>query len=259
MGFKQFISKYGLLLGVTLAAIDIWRSYFSPLQHQYFNESQGNKYTRDIWYISSILMSVLFFIFSIIINNLSVNVLIFTIAFYRSTDILVSIFRIAISGQFGNTPNYCLERNKIMRNILATLVNYVEFVFWYSSIYFILGTYDISQFSTQITSPLSFVLSFTTLTTIGYGNIAPQEFKSAFFCSMEALSSIVILSIVIGSLSGLANSPSPASVFNEQKNELSLTPLSEPTKLSPNNALWIIHRAIGFVIFFLMSLCFLFA
>lgn len=194
------------LLDGFLLVLDVWRSYASPLQHPYFSNApdvaQRNK--RDTAYVISLALSVFSFIIAINADSIWWRTIVCSVSLYRAIDILISLLRIGVSGLYGAVPGTRLARKKIMRNTLAVLINYVELAFWYAALYYIHGSRFPNEYNVSMTAPLSFVLSFTTATTIGYGNIAPQGFVAAALCYAQALTCLLLISFVIGNLIGLA-------------------------------------------------------
>lgn len=239
------LSKYGLLLGGFLLILDVWRSFASPMQHPALTtKSSNSRNRRDGLYLASVVFSVFVFILVSHLNHTFLSFLLIGIALYRVTDILLALARIAVVGAFGAIPAYQLSRAKVMRNTLAVLMNYFELVFWYGAVYFFLAIHHPNDFFSpgSITPALALILSFTTLTTIGYGNIAPQGFTAALLCLMQALTAIVTLSCVIGSLVSLISSSNkpetPEAQDSFDQDEL----LREPPWLPCGSATWFTQR-----------------
>ena len=252
-----FIEEYGLLLGLFLATLDAWRSYASPFQHPLFaakSDAGRPGGRRDPWYLGSLLASATLFLVTSELRSKAFALLAVTFSLYRCIDLLVSLGRIAVVGGFGDTPTYRLDRKKVMRNTLAVLINYVELVFWYATIYLVLARSRPDEFysaTTSTTPSLAFILSFTTITTIGYGNIAPQKIISGFLCGIEALTALVMVSAVIGSLVSLAASsisaPTTVEEHTVRSSAAKLIAKSEPSRLTHSSFIWSIQRVLVFL------------
>ena len=258
-----FIEEYGLLLGLFLAVLDAWRSYASPLQHPVFSgKSDPGKPggRRDRWYLVSLLASASLFLLTSELRFRAFALFAVALSLYRCIDLLMSLGRIAVVGGFGDTPAYRLDRKKIMRNTLAVLVNYVELVFWYATIYLTLARNRPDEFysaTTSVTPSLAFILSSTTITTIGYGNIAPQRMISGFMCGTEALTALVMVSSVIGSLVSLAASSVSATAAIEQStassSSVKFTGRTDPSRLTASSFIWSIQRGLVLLLLLVAS------
>jgi hypothetical protein len=256
----SFIKENGLLLGGFLAITDLWRSYSSPLQHPFLDKPKDSKIRgsrRDTLYLFNLLLSGLVFAVACRSSTRWIQMMLVATALYRSVDLLIALLRIAVIGAFGLVPSYKLNRVKIMHNTLAVFVNYVELVFWYAAVYAALSIKNTSQFypTTGISPALCLILSFTTLTTIGYGNIAPQKMVSGLICSLEAFTAIVMLSCVVGSLVSLSASNPSTATPSEAEGKESETIIAlpgvrrEPLNLPSNNWEWVLQRAATLAIF----------
>lgn len=259
MAVSRFTHKYGLLLGGFLEVADLWRSYSSPLQHVALTtpsdpQSAGSR--RDLLYLASLIMSIAAFVATSSTSSPTLRAVAMGTALYRASDLLVALGRIAIVGAFGSVPTYNLKRAKVMRNTLASLVNYVELTFWYAAVYVAVASQHPLEFSYTgefFTPAFGFILSFTTLTTIGYGNVAPQGWFAAILCWMEALTALVLLSCVVGSLVSLAASGSDLELNASTSKEHPAENQMDPSRLPTRWFVWLVQRALTLGVFIAAS------
>jgi hypothetical protein len=239
------------LLKWFLLIIDGWRAFASPLHHPYFSRASasGGGSKRDGVYVLSLAMSLIVFVGVTHTETIRYRAFLGAMCCYRSCDILVSLLRIGVTGNYGLKSGTALRRPKIMRNTLAVLINYVELVFWFGAIYLMHGMRYPTEYSVPMNASLAFVLSFTTATTIGYGNIAPQGFFSAAICYIQALTCIVLLSFVIGNLIGLTIATQSEEKSNDSTND-NAAASRDPLNLPSSTRTWLIQRTVVALTFY---------
>lgn len=113
------------------------------------------------------------------------------------------------------------ELNK--RLILTTFMGFIEMVFWDGIVLFGIellgyGQFKESLFSndTVFNAPVhALQTSMSTITTIGYGTYAPNCWVTTNLCFMETLTGIVMLTLVVSSVIGIANQDVPYPMAKE--------------------------------------------
>lgn len=252
MAYQQ-AREHSLLLWLVLEAMDIWRSYASPLQHPWFRRPKlpSHRARRDVPYLASFLTSMAIFVTLQYYDSLVFYIGMTALCLFRATDILVSLTRIAVVGSYGQTPAYRLNRLRVMRNIVAIFMNYIELIFWYSSVYLCLSACKPAEFNEPLTPPLALVLSFSTISTVGYGNVAPQGMLAALLSAAQAITAVVALSSVVGSLINLSASPNRGA--NQATEGKGTDTFPDSMRLSGRSVVWLIQRVIVFAGFLTLS------
>lgn len=126
-------------------------------------------------------------------------------ALYRSLDLLLTTIRTGVFFSFrGDTQINKQPIWRIRRLLAGFLLAYVELVFWFAVIYLFIGLEFPCQFVDKIEKVHQGLnLSFTTITTIGYGRYTPDRMFSVVLAFMQALIGIILLTTVFGALVAL--------------------------------------------------------
>lgn len=138
--------------------------------------------------------------------------LLFFLAAYRVVDIFIVGVSNSPIGLSGVTPDKrTAELNK--RLILTTFLGFIELVFWHGVLLFGIELLGVGQFKESFfsngslaTAPVhALQTSMSTITTIGYGTYGPNCWLTVALCFFETLTGIVLLTLVVSSLIGVAN------------------------------------------------------
>ncbi len=88
--------------------------------------------------------------------------------------------------------------------LLGVLFNYVELIMWFTIIYRQISLTSACQFAETITRmDQAFNLSFSTMTTIGYGKYGPNGMVSDILAFLQVATSMTLLVLVVGSVLAL--------------------------------------------------------
>jgi hypothetical protein len=121
-------------------------------------------------------------------------------AFYRCADIFITLVRTGVFFSFRGDVRINQEPLwRVQRVLVGVMSNYIELVAWFAILYFQLAATSPCQF----TMPIRFIhqavnLSFTTMTTIGYGVYSPNALLSTVLTFWQALAGVTLLAIVVG-------------------------------------------------------------
>jgi hypothetical protein len=131
---------------------------------------------------------------------------------YRAGDIFIMLMRTGVFFSFRGDIRINQEPLwRVQRTLVGVMSNYIELVGWFAVVYFQLAATSECQFNT----PIYFIhqalnLSFTTMTTIGYGVYAPNSLLSTVIAFWQALAAITLLAIVVGVIIALLISARPS-------------------------------------------------
>lgn len=200
-----------------LSATYVWTNYFSLTSFPFFRPEAFNenrtKPSRGLGRREAITLVALVFAIAFFwsidswdyapwIQSLAAGV-----AVYRILDLCISLFRIGVAGSI-RTSEETVEQlgpNRIMRVLLLALSNYLELLFWFAIIYFVLDAGPGNHFCPRVDGRSEvFFVSMTTMTTVGYGNIHPRTEWSLGFTTTQAVLGLLILVIVVGRMVALA-------------------------------------------------------
>jgi inward rectifier potassium channel len=121
------------------------------------------------------------------------------------------------SGRFDNTY-YHLMRMKWWQFMILIMVSYLILTCFFASLYCLVGVHHLVGF-TPSTSCQNFLeacfFSTQTLTTVGYGRIAPEGIPANIIASIESLTGLLSFAIISGLLYGRFSQPVARVVFSE--------------------------------------------
>ena len=130
------------------------------------------------------------------------------VAIFRIVDLAFTLLSLGVLG-FIRRPLqvYDISQYRVQHHILSILVNYIELLFWFAALYV-----SASQlYPTSFLPPTfgdtgwgAFLLSASTITTVGYGNVAPQGGIASVLAASEAVLGVISIAMVIGTLVGLS-------------------------------------------------------
>jgi Ion channel len=124
---------------------------------------------------------------------------------YRAVDLFISLGRTGVFLSFRGDVKLKEEPIwRVQRALLGVMVNYVELIMWFTVIYRQLSLTSPCEFSEHIVRvDQAFNLSFSTMTTIGYGKYAPDGIVSNLLAFFQVLIGVILLVLVVGSVLAL--------------------------------------------------------
>jgi hypothetical protein len=132
-------------------------------------------------------------------------------ALYRATDLWVTLVRTGVFFSFRGDVQVKQEPPwRLQRVLLGVMMNYVELIMWFAIVYYQLATTSPCQFHDEIRHiHQALNLSFSTMTTIGYGLYSPNSLLSTVIALWQAVTGIALLAIVVGVLIALLTRDQP--------------------------------------------------
>lgn len=134
-------------------------------------------------------------------------------ATFRAFDVLVVFFSLGVFQRLGEKTLTDLSSQppRLQRHLVTVLLVYVELLFVYATMYLWVGTHQAGAFSSPVAcSSQAFAISFMTMTTIGYGNIAPVSGWALGLATAQALTAILGVVVYIASVITLLRGGQPA-------------------------------------------------
>ncbi len=104
--------------------------------------------------------------------------------------------------------------------VITTFLFYTSLNFVFAFIYLLIGTDEKNFGGMNLSNPQTqfwdaFFFSAQTLTTVGYGRIAPLSFSASWVASIESLIGLMIFAIITGLLYGRFSRPNPRILFSK--------------------------------------------
>jgi hypothetical protein len=129
-------------------------------------------------------------------------------ALYRCMDLIITLVRTGVLLSFrGDVPLRDAPRWLVQRILLGVLLNYAEIILWFTVIYRQLSLTSPCQFAEPLTRiSQAFNLSFSTMTTIGYGKYGPNGMVSNLLAFTQVTASLILLALVVSSVLALLTS-----------------------------------------------------
>jgi hypothetical protein len=125
----------------------------------------------------------------------------FAYSTWRALDLFALSLRLPVFG-LKNSPdtNEKMDLHRIQRRFILSLMHLVELIFNYAVIYWMLS-YKADRFKDPLTLPAhALQLSFSTLTTIGYGTYAPVSRLSTAAAMLESLTGLLWIGGIIAKM-----------------------------------------------------------
>ena len=187
-----------------------------PLRTSGSHTSQAQQKNRDIFILAMLMGSIISVLFCYWLTPTRTCFTIQSIAafaLYRWIDVLIATIRTGVFFSFRGDIQINEEPSwRVRRVLLGVIFNYIELIMWLTIIYFQIALTSPNQFTDNITYiHQALNLSFSTMTTIGYGKFGPNLMFSTILTLVQALTGIILLTLVIGSLLALLtrdNNPS---------------------------------------------------
>jgi hypothetical protein len=179
-----------------------------PLRLSVHNSPELQQRNRDIFIVLMLTGSIMAVVFCYFIKPASPCIgiqLTAAFAFYRWLDLFITISRTGVFLSFRGDIQINKEPSwRVRRVILGVIFNYIELIMWFTIIYFQIALTSKCQFYEEITQiHQALNLSFSTMTTVGYGKYGPNQMLSTILTFLQALTGIILLTLVIGALLAL--------------------------------------------------------
>ena len=211
-------SGQGFLLGLLDSVTHTWVSRISlisipplrPKGEKFEGELQRN---RDVFVSSMLALALGSFLALYFCQGPQLHAILHWVAafaIYRAFDLALTVIRIGVFFSFrGDVKIAEVQAWRVQRILVGVLMNYVELVFWYSLIYYDLSLQCTKQFHPDIRNlHQAFSLSFSTMTTVGYGLYAPDSMVSNLVAFAQSLTGLILIANAVGSLVAILTSKS---------------------------------------------------
>lgn len=222
-------NRNGPLLSIAWALITIWKRYvvlwgWTPLFDRSRSPARHRRTVIDLCWSGMLLVSVMSFCFfaheqasEAYRSAPKVLCALTALAAFRAFDLLVNA---AAYAPFGPTTwgGRYRNRDEHCRVLLLTMMNFIELIFWYSVLFTYLAWFQEANFlyPGRDTTPVkpfvvqhAFLLAISTITTVGYGTVAPNDMLTTMVAAFEAVSGLLLIAVGIASSVSLAVSSSP--------------------------------------------------
>jgi hypothetical protein len=125
-------------------------------------------------------------------------------ALYRVLDIAITLGSIGIFGALREGIEVeDLPRHHVQRMLIASLLSYIELMFWFALMHQWIASMHPDQYATALNGRKpAFFVSMETLTTVGYGLFAPTGTYAMIVAGAEAILGLIIYAVVVGALVG---------------------------------------------------------
>jgi hypothetical protein len=160
------------------------------------------------------------------------------VAMYRVFDLVLVVLSIGIMGTMYNEgPIESLPRLRVQRLVVGALVNHLELVLLFASIYLYASTAQPGAFThATAQGALSYqeamLLSMSNATTVGYGTVAPTNMAMILVSLLQATLSLVLFATVIGGCFSIVVRVQPAIVAGSEIEHLG-SPAAAPLPSAP--------------------------
>lgn len=182
---------------------EFWLQWCSLRSIPWFVEDQRVD-RRDCLVLGSLAFSVVLLLFAV--PQGGCGAIAAAWAAYRAFDAFVIFFCLGVFQRIGRITLTDLSSKppRLQRHLITVMLNYVELLFVYAILYRWLGYYLPGAFSSPVAcSSQAFAVSFMTMTTIGYGNIAPVMSWALFLATAQALSAILAVVVYVANVIAL--------------------------------------------------------
>ena len=146
-------------------------------------------------------------------------------ASFRSFDLLVNAAAYAPFGPENWGGRY-RNRDEHCRVMVLTVMNFLELIFWYSILFAYQAWFCGGQFIYPGSGALpmqpfviqhAFLLAMSTITTLGYGTVAPNDMLTTITAGFETISGLLLITVGIASAVSFAVSSSQPTAVSEQR------------------------------------------
>jgi hypothetical protein len=178
-----------------------------------------NCVATDTLWISLLISSILFF--SLLSFDLTLQISFFSIAIWRNIDHFFVAIRSALFG-FYNNPNIpeIMHYHRAQRRIAIVILIIIELIYFWAIIYwFIQENFNVSFSGKMMNSSHALQLSFSSVSTIGYGTYAPNDRISVTLAIFQSITALLYIGGIISQMIGnLKQIPS-----NKDSNTIQIT------------------------------------
>ncbi len=187
-----------IVVSAFIAITNIWARYFSfsglPRGDRVTESEIRRQNRHDIFHLTLFAMSLLVLCNFTSSALTSFHRLLFVVAIFRIIDLSVKGLRLGVIGFFiHNIRLWERSREQIQRDILMTLLSYLQALVWFAIVYLYIGLNSVDQFNVIVSAPKqAFLLSMSTQTTAGYGLVAPIEATALFFATWQAVYGVIV-------------------------------------------------------------------
>ena len=218
--------RNGFLLGVADFLGDLWLHYLSiwswvGIFHQRMGKSSSgkmlirqNNLLHDVFYCFNLLISVWFALRVLPGRDLKQDRLVtlaFSYSVWQAMDLFIGFFHGTLFGIKNNPETReSLTLHRAQRRLLLTIISFFELVFCYSIIYWVMSRRFGCLFSGLEKGDNSYwalQMSFSTLTTIGYGTYAPDQTITIIVALFQALSGLLVIGGSIAQMASMLKTP----------------------------------------------------
>ncbi len=167
-----------------------------------------NNILHDVLWVAMILLGCLFLLGAHFRVD-ELHLLGLSIATYRVIDHFLNALKLPLFGWLSPGSVEVMESQRAQRRIILALLYILELILWYAIIYLALARYLGCKFYTQpVDSQLDCVaealqLSFATMSTVGYGTIAPMDVPTNIVAMMQFFTGLMFITGTIATLAGL--------------------------------------------------------
>jgi hypothetical protein len=216
--------RSGFLLPVVDVFGYIWSNFltvwsWTPIFHQPLKKPAGqrevsiaqNNVLHDICWCVSLALAT-YFIFRLLpgrdVATDSWILIAFSYSSWRSLDLAVVLMHGTLFG-YKNRPGTreVMTLQRAQRRLLVSLIHFGELILFYAVIYWVLYQRfkcRFNGFAGTVTTPYQALLvSFSTLTTIGYGTYAPDQTPSVLVAMLQSFTGLLLIGGFIAQMSSL--------------------------------------------------------
>lgn len=163
---------------------------------------------RDVVYIVLVAMSCASIVVTGVVGTKVVGAMIVAMAAFRIIGSVVTVLRHGVIGTLrDDRPVTSLSPQHMQRLVLASLLNYIEVMFWFTAMYLSFAKHGEAFAGDVDTWQGALLLSWSTQTTVGFGTVAPQGGVGVVLACVQAGFGILLPVLLIGPVVALALAP----------------------------------------------------
>ncbi|HPF38939.1 MAG TPA: ion channel [Phycisphaerae bacterium] len=191
----------GFLYNVTVRG---WNEYLSPPSLPYFR-GLNSHYRRDLSVLAMAFFSIMAFVlwpYLPICRWLMV-----AWVFYRLVDNSSALISQAFFDKVREPRRLSdFGDQRIQRILVLILVSYVELLFIFAVVYLRIGESTHGSFNVSSLSQVrAFLLSMSTMTTVGFGTVSPENAIAVGVTTYQAVLGVIVFVVFVGTVLGLKN------------------------------------------------------
>jgi hypothetical protein len=207
---RPIIREHGWLVVVLYFLVHFWSRLVSPFGFGVLFTRRIHVESRagllDLVHLVWAVMSVTAFF--LLYSSPSLYALILSLSGFRTLDLFVDFFRVAVFGNnYGRPWAGAMKPLRLQRTSILYVLLFVELVFWNACLIFVISKIDPCLYEHAVEFPHQALhVSMSTATTIGYGTYAPVKTLAILAALFEALSALLLVSGLIGGVFSLISS-----------------------------------------------------